>query len=295
MSHTLTISNLHARIDPDHNGIEAKEILKGVNLTINSGEVHAIMGPNGSGKSTLALVLMGHPGYEVTEGDILLDGQSLLDMPTDERSRAGLFLSFQDPAEVPGVSFFQFMRLATSKHRILRHPEPASGSIGAGADILKRVQHDEKVKSTSIPVGEFKAEMEARMADLHMGEDFLKRHLNTGFSGGEKKRAEMLQMSILKPKMAILDEVDSGLDIDALKLVAATVKSMATEERGILMITHYQRILRYVEPHFVHIFRDGRIVKTGGYELAERLEVEGYDKLTDEAKAEALEEVIESI
>ena len=268
MHHTLEIKNLHAKI-------ESKEILKGVNLTIHAGEVHAIMGPNGSGKSTLALVLMGHPGYEVTSGDALLDGVSLLGMAPDERSRAGMFLSFQDPSEVPGVSFFQFMRLATSKHR---------------AD---QVVENAVTRSKNIPVAAFKKEMQGKMDDLKMGDDFLKRHLNTGFSGGEKKRAEMLQMSILKPALAILDEVDSGLDIDALKLVASTIKSMATEERGILMITHYQRILKYVEPTFVHIFRDGRIAKTGGYELAERLEAEGYDKLTDEAKVEALKDVVE--
>jgi Fe-S cluster assembly ATP-binding protein len=268
MSHTLEIRNLHAAIND-------KPILKGVNLTVPSGEVHAIMGPNGSGKSTLALVLMGHPGYEVTQGDVLLDGHSVLEMAPDERSRAGMFLSFQDPAEVPGVSFFQFMRMATSKHR---ESETVENAV---------------TKVKSLPVTVFKKEMLDKMDALHMGDDFLKRHLNTGFSGGEKKRAEMLQMSMLKPKFAILDEVDSGLDIDALKLVAAAIKDLATSDRGFLMITHYQRILNLVKPNFVHIFRDGRIAKTGGFELAEQLEAQGYDKLTDEAKSEVLEVVVE--
>jgi Fe-S cluster assembly ATP-binding protein len=271
MKHSLSIVNLHASIG-------TKEILRGVTLTLQSGEVHAIMGPNGSGKSTLALVIMGHPGYEITKGEILLDGRNILDMAPDERSRAGLFLSFQDPSEVPGVSFFQFMRMATLKHR--------------EANAIHRP--DEQIPAAkSLPVGSFKKEMEAQMEALHMGEDFLKRHLNTGFSGGEKKRAEMLQMRLLKPKFAVLDEVDSGLDIDALKLVAGTIKDLATEERGFLMITHYQRILNLVRPQFVHIFKDGKIAKTGGFELAEQLEAQGYDKLTDEAKDEVLEEVVE--
>jgi Fe-S cluster assembly ATP-binding protein len=267
MVHILEIKNLHANI-------EAKEILKGVDLVIQSGETHAIMGPNGSGKSTLALVLMGHPSYMVTAGEVLLDGVNLLEMAPDERSRLGMFLSFQDPSEVPGVSFFQFMRMATSKHR---ESETVENTV---------------TRSKTLPVAAFKKEMQGQMEALHMGGDFLKRHLNTGFSGGEKKRAEMLQMTLLKPKFAILDEVDSGLDIDALKLVAKTVKLMANDERGILMITHYQRILNLVRPGFVHIFRDGQIVKTGGFELAEQLESQGYDKLNEQGKSEILEEVV---
>ncbi|AUS10333.1 Fe-S cluster assembly ATPase SufC [Laceyella sacchari] len=244
----LTIKNLHASVD-------GKEILKGVNLEVKGGEVHAIMGPNGTGKSTLASALMGHPRYEVTQGEVTLDGENLLEMEVDERARAGLFLAMQYPAEVSGVTNSDFLR----------------SSINA-----KRGEGNE------ISLMKFIRELDKKMELLEMDEKFATRYLNEGFSGGEKKRNEILQMMMLQPRIAIMDEIDSGLDIDALKVVAKGVNSMLSDELGVLMITHYQRLLNYIKPDYVHVFMQGRIVKSGGPELAERLEAEGYDWVKEE-------------
>lgn len=235
--------------------IEGREILKGVNLEINGGEIHAIMGPNGTGKSTLASALMGHPKYEVTGGEALLDGEDLLEMEVDERARAGLFLAMQYPSEVSGVTNSDFLRSAVNAKR------------GEGNEIS---------------LMKFIREMDSKMDLLEMDQKFATRYLNEGFSGGEKKRNEILQMMLLKPSIAVLDEIDSGLDIDALKVVAQGVNSMRGEEFGCLIITHYQRLLNYIKPDFVHVFMQGRIVKSGGPELAERLEAEGYDWVKEE-------------
>lgn len=250
---SLEINNLHARI-PD------REILKGLTLTINPGEVHAIMGPNGSGKSTLSKVLCGHEDYEVTSGEALLDGQNLLEMEVDARARAGLFLAFQYPHEIPGVSNANFLR-AAKKARL---PE------GEDIDAVK-----------------FYKQLYARMDQLEMDRSFTSRSVNEGFSGGEKKRNEILQLMMLEPKYAVLDETDSGLDIDALKIVARGVNAMRSEDRGFLLITHYQRLLNYIQPDIVHVMMDGQIVKTGGRELALALEEKGYDWVKEEALATA--------
>ncbi len=240
---SLEINNLHAQIP-------GREILKGLNLTINPGEVHAIMGPNGSGKSTLSKVLCGQEDYEVTAGEVLLDGQNILDMAVDARSRAGLFLAFQYPYEIPGVSNANFLR-ASLKARLPK---------GEDIDAVK-----------------FYKQLYARMDQLEMDRSFTSRSVNEGFSGGEKKRNEILQLMMLEPKYAILDETDSGLDIDALKIVSRGVNAMRSENRGFLVITHYQRLLNYIQPDIVHVLKDGRIVKTGGKELALELEAKGYD------------------
>ncbi|MBD1373816.1 Fe-S cluster assembly ATPase SufC [Hazenella sp. IB182357] len=244
----LKIKDLHVAIDE-------KEILKGVNLEINGGEIHAIMGPNGTGKSTLASALMGHPRYEVSKGEALLDQADLLDMDVDERARAGLFLAMQYPSEVSGVTNSDFLRSAINAKR------------------------DE---GNEISLMKFIREMDKKMELLEMDEKFATRYLNEGFSGGEKKRNEILQLMMLNPRIAILDEIDSGLDIDALKVVAAGVNAMRGDEFGALIITHYQRLLNYIKPDFVHVFMQGRIVKSGGPELAERLEAEGYDWVKEE-------------
>src|SRR5947208_8342829 len=240
----LEIKNLHAKVDDN-------EILRGVNLTVNAGEVHAIMGPNGSGKSTLAGVLAGRAAYEVTAGEVLYEGKDLLDMDPEERAREGLFLAFQYPVEIPGVSNTYFLRAAVNairKHRGL----PEYDALA----FLKLVRE--------------------RMKFIHMSEDLLKRPVNEGFSGGEKKRNEIFQMAVLDPRLAILDETDSGLDIDALRVVADGVNALRSKERAILIITHYQRLLNYIVPDFVHVLFDGRIVKSGGRELALELEEKGY-------------------
>jgi Fe-S cluster assembly ATP-binding protein len=247
-STTFTIDGLRANV-------EGKEILKGVSLEIKGGEIHAIMGPNGTGKSTLAAALMGHPKYEVTEGAITLDGEDVLDMAVDERARAGLFLAMQYPSEITGVTNSDFLRSAINARR------------GEGNEIS---------------LIRFIRQMEAKMKDLEMNPEFMHRYLNEGFSGGEKKRNEILQMLLLEPKIAILDEIDSGLDIDALRIVAEGVNALRSEERGFLIITHYQRLLNYVTPDFVHVMMQGRIVKSGGPELAQRLEAEGYDWVKEE-------------
>lgn len=253
----LEIRNLHAEVD-------GNEILKGVNLTLKSGEIHALMGPNGSGKSTLAYVVAGHPHYEVTEGDILLDGESVLEMEADERCRAGLFLAFQYPVAVPGVSVANFLRTAVSNVRGYTSEEKADENRGG------------IIGSNLMPMREFRRELNAKMQEYNVDPSFARRYLNEGFSGGEKKRTEVLQMAMLEPKFAILDESDSGLDIDALRIVSDGINKLATEDRGFLLITHYQRILNYVKPTYVSIFYGGRIVKTGGPEVAAMLEERGY-------------------
>ncbi len=244
----LEINDLYA-------AVEGKEILKGVNITVRGGEVHAIMGPNGTGKSTLASALMGHPKYQVTAGTALLDGADLLEMAVDERARAGLFLAMQYPSEVSGVSNANFMRVALNAR------------LGEGNEM---------------PVLKFHRELQKKMKDLSIDTSFAERYLNEGFSGGEKKRNEILQMSVLKPRIAILDEIDSGLDIDALRIVAQGVNSLRSPGFGLLVITHYQRLLEYIVPDYIHVMMQGRIVRSGGRELALELEQRGYDWLKDE-------------
>lgn len=243
----LEIKNLHV-------SIEDKEILKGLSLTIKQGEIHAIMGPNGTGKSTLAYTLMGHPNYTVTEGEILFKGKNLLELEPDERSREGVFLAFQYPVAIPGVTVANFLRSAINSRRRAENP-------------------DDK----GMPIPEFRKMLKEKMNTLKMDNAFAGRYLNDGFSGGEKKRAEILQMATLKPEIAILDETDSGLDIDALRVVADGVNALAGPELGVLVITHYQRLLNYIKPHFVHVMLDGRIVESGGPELALHLEDQGYE------------------
>jgi Fe-S cluster assembly ATP-binding protein len=248
----LTIHNLHARVDD-------KEILRGINLKVRAGEVHAIMGPNGSGKSTLAGVLAGRDAFEVTDGDVLFDGKELLEMDPEERAREGLFLAFQYPVEIPGVSNSYFLRAAVNairKHR--------------GQEELDAI--------------DFLALVKDKMKALRISEDLLKRPVNEGFSGGEKKRNEIFQMAVLDPKLAILDETDSGLDIDALRVVADGVNALRSKDRAIVVITHYQRLLNHIVPDKVHILVDGRIVRSGGKELALELEEKGYDWIKDEVE-----------
>lgn len=255
---TLEVINMsvpHLKIKDLHVAIEGKEILKGFNLEINGGEIHAIMGPNGTGKSTLASAIMGHPKYEVTSGSVTLDGKEVLEMDVDERAKAGLFLAMQYPSEVSGVTNADFLRTAINS---------------------KREEGDE------ISLMKFIRTLDEKMEALEIDESFSHRYLNEGFSGGEKKRNEILQLLMLEPKIAILDEIDSGLDIDALKIVAEGVNKMRGSEFGCLIITHYQRLLNYIAPDKVHVMMQGRIVKTGGPELAERLEAEGYDWIKDE-------------
>jgi Fe-S cluster assembly ATP-binding protein len=243
----LVIQNLHVNI-------EGKEILKGLNLTVKQGEVHALMGPNGTGKSTLAYTLMGHPSYTVTEGEVWFKGQNIVDLDPTQRSHLGVFLAFQYPVAIPGVTVANFLRTAVNAHRKAANPED---------------------KGISIP--EFRKLLKAKMEVLKMDPNFAGRYLNDGFSGGEKKRAEILQMATLKPEIAILDETDSGLDIDALRIVAEGVNALRGPDLGALVITHYQRILNYITPDQVHILLEGRIVETGGPELALHLEEHGYD------------------
>jgi len=243
----LEIKNLHA-------GIEGNEILKGINLTINKGEIHAIMGPNGSGKSTLAKILAGHPAYEVTQGEVLFEGKNLLELAPDERAREGVFMAFQYPIEVPGVSNAQFLRLAYNEKR--KH---------LGEEELDPL--------------EFKDLLKERAKVVEMDASFMSRSVNEGFSGGEKKRNEILQMAVLEPKLAVLDETDSGLDIDALRIVAGGVNQLHNPENAVILVTHYQRLLDYIVPQFVHVLAHGKIVKEGGKELALELEQKGYDWL----------------
>ena len=262
MKGTLEIKDLHVQV-------EGKEILKGVNLTIHPGEVHAMMGPNGSGKSTLAYTIMGHPKYEVTGGDILFEGESILGLSPDERAKKGIFLAMQYPVAVPGVTLANFLRAAVSAVRGYGNGNGGgNNSVGVGSHLM--------------PMREFRRELKENMAKLKMDISFASRYLNDGFSGGEKKRAEILQMAMLKPKVAILDETDSGLDIDALRIVADGVNSLIGPDLGVLVITHYQRLLNYIKPHFVHIFYKGRIIQSGGPELALTLEEKGYEWITEE-------------
>ncbi len=245
---TLKITDLHV-------AIEEKEILKGVNLEIKGGEIHAIMGPNGTGKSTLSSSIMGHPKYEVTQGTIELDGQDVLEMEVDERARAGLFLAMQYPSEINGVTNADFLRSAVNSRR----------EEGNEVSLMKFIR-----------------DMDKKMEFLEMDPNMAQRYLNEGFSGGEKKRNEILQLMMIQPKIAILDEIDSGLDIDALKVVSKGINEMRGENFGCLVITHYQRLLNYITPDFVHVMMQGRIVKSGGPELAQRLEAEGYDWIKQE-------------
>jgi Fe-S cluster assembly ATP-binding protein len=251
MGAALEIRNLHV-------SVEDKPILRGVDLTVKQGEVHALMGPNGSGKSTLANVLLGNPAYEVTAGQIIFDGEDLLEMEPDERSRAGLFLAFQYPVSIPGVTLANFLRLAINARMKAENPD-----------------------SKGISVSDFRRLMTEKMEFLHVDRSFAGRYLNEGFSGGEKKRAEVLQMAVLNPKLAILDETDSGLDIDALRVVAEGVSKLRGPDLGVLVITHYQRILNYIQPEYVHIMYNGRIVENGGPDLALKLEETGYDWVRD--------------
>jgi Fe-S cluster assembly ATP-binding protein len=242
----LIIENLHVNV-------EEKEILKGVDLTIYPGEIHALMGRNGSGKSTLSYTLMGHPRYRITKGKITFKGEDITEMTPDKRARLGLALAFQYPVAIPGVSVSNFLRAS-----------------------LKAV------RGRDIPVKEFRAELKTQMTKLGVKNEFLSRYVNDGFSGGEKKRLEILQLSLMQPTLTVLDETDSGLDIDALKTVAEGVNALVTKETAILLITHYQRILNYVEPQFVHVFAEGRIIKSGGSELSKELEERGYEWVTQE-------------
>ena len=254
----LEIRNLHATV-------EDREILKGVNLTLRSGEIHALMGPNGSGKSTLAYVIAGHPHYESTDGDILIDGESILEMEPDERTKAGVFLAFQYPVAVPGVSVANFLRTAVSNVRgYTSRPVEAEGRSGV-------------IGSNLMPMREFRRELTDKMKEFNVDPSFARRYLNDGFSGGEKKRTEVLQMAMLEPKFGILDESDSGLDIDALRVVAGGVNKLANRDNAIVLVTHYQRLLNYIQPDFVHVLANGKIVKEGGKELALELEEKGYD------------------
>jgi Fe-S cluster assembly ATP-binding protein len=241
----LEIRNLHATID-------GKEILRGLDLTVNAGEVHAIMGPNGSGKSTLAKVLAGHPSYEITEGEVIYQAKNLLEIEPDERAREGVFLAFQYPIEIPGVSNANFLRMAYNE----------------------KAKHDGREELDPL---EFDDLLREKLKVVEMDPSFINRSVNEGFSGGEKKRNEILQMAVLEPKLAVLDETDSGLDIDALRIVAGGVNKLANKDNAIILVTHYQRLLNYIEPDFVHVLYRGRIVKSGGKELALELETKGYD------------------
>ncbi|MCY3866605.1 MAG: Fe-S cluster assembly ATPase SufC [Chloroflexi bacterium] len=261
MAATLEIRNLHASVDGDED-----MILRGIDLTVKQGEIHALMGPNASGKSTLANVLMGNPAYEVHEGEVLLDGLDVLEMEPDERSRAGLFLAFQYPVAIPGVTLGNFLRHAINARLKADDPE-----------------------SKGIPIPKFARLMREKMTQLHIDHSFAGRYLNEGFSGGEKKRAEVLQMAVLEPRIAVMDETDSGLDIDALRIVADGVNALTGPNLGALVITHYQRMLNYIKPDFVHVLYGGRIVESGGPELALELEEKGYEWIRQ--KHEALAQI----
>ncbi len=254
MSNELTIKDLHI-------SVQQKPIIKGLSLTVQPGEVHALMGPNGSGKSSLANGLMGHPLYEIDAGEVVFDGVDVLELEPNERAKLGLFLAFQYPTAIPGVSLANFLRLAVSAVR------------------GKETNGDEKDRL--IPMREFRRELREKMQQLGVDDSFARRYLNDGFSGGEKKRAEILQLAMLEPKIAILDETDSGLDIDAVRIVGDSVSRLVGPNLGVLIITHYPRLLEYIRPQFIHILLDGRIVESGGWELAEMLEAEGYDPIRE--------------
>jgi Fe-S cluster assembly ATP-binding protein len=259
----LVVKDLHVTV-------EGKEILKGIDLIVRSGEVHAIMGPNGSGKSTLALTVMGHPRYKVTRGAVTFGGRDVLAMAVDERARAGLFLAFQYPAAIPGVSVANFLRTAINARRAV--PGVTAGNAA-------------EARKNDLPIPQFRRLLAEKMKLLEIDDSFITRSVNDGFSGGEKKRLETLQMHMFGPSLALMDETDSGLDIDALKVVAHAIESLRGPEVGILLITHYERILRYVQPDFVHVLVDGRVVRTGGRELAAELEAKGYDFVREELYA----------
>jgi len=254
----LSIRNVHVSID-------GKEILKGVDLTIRQGEIHALMGPNGTGKSTLAYALMGHPSYVITDGEVWFKGQNILELEPDQRSHLGIFLAFQYPVAIPGVSVANFLRSALNARRKAINPE-----------------------DKGVPIPEFRKLLKERMDLLKMDHSFAGRYLNEGFSGGEKKRAEILQMAALRPEIAILDETDSGLDIDALRIVSEGGNALRSEELGVLVITHYQRILNYIKPDFVHIMLGGRVVESGGPDLALHLEEHGYDWIREKFESEVV-------
>jgi len=254
MTSSLLIKDLQVSVDN-------KLILKGLNLEVKQGEIHAIMGPNGSGKSTMAYALAGHPKYEVEGGEVWMDGINLLELAPDERAKMGLFLAFQYPTAIPGISMANFLRTAVNAVK-------SDSSNGNG--------------KKGIPIVQFRKILNEKMDLLKIDKSFARRYLNEGFSGGEKKRAEILQLALLEPKFAILDETDSGLDIDALKVVSEGVNALVGPDRGFIVITHYQRILNYIKPHFVHVMYDGQVVESGGPELATRLEVTGYDELVKE-------------
>jgi Fe-S cluster assembly ATP-binding protein len=266
MTDELVISGLEVSIGE-------KKILKGLDLTVRQGEVHALMGPNGSGKTSLAYTLMGHPDYRVDAGSVTWRGQDLLKGPTprgmspDKRARLGLFLAFQYPSAIPGVTVASFLR---NIYNAIHHPRPADAD------------GEKSIKYTGIPLAKFRKLMEEKMALLHVDPGFASRYVNDGFSGGEKKRLEMLQMAVIGPSMAILDETDSGLDIDALRNVADGINATLSPEMGVLIITHYQRMLNYVTPHFVHVLLDGRVVMSGGEELSHQLEANGYEWVSEQ-------------
>lgn len=261
MASELVIKNLHANI-------EGKPILRGVNLTVRQGEIHALMGPNGSGKSTLSNVIMGNPKYEVTEGEVWFKGENILEFSPDRRARMRLFLAFQYPMSIPGVSVANFLRRSLEAvregNKPLEEGDNPSGKIG---------------KRSTVPPGEFRKLLQAKMKLLRVDNSFINRSINDGFSGGEKKRAEILQMALLEPEIALMDETDSGLDIDALRIVSESVNALTGPNLGILLITHYQRMLNYIKPDYVHVMFNGRIVKSGGRELALELEEKGYEWL----------------
>jgi Fe-S cluster assembly ATP-binding protein len=254
----LEIRDLRVKIEG-----EEKEILKGINLTVEAGKIHAIMGPNGSGKSTLAYTIAGHPRYEVTGGEVIYKGENVLELEPDERSKLGVFLAFQYPVSIAGVSVANFLRAAVNAHR---------------------AEEGKDSRATAIPVAQFRKRLQEQMKLLEMAPDFARRYLNEGFSGGEKKRLEILQMAMLEPSMAIMDETDSGLDIDALRIVANGVNTVKSQNpaMGVLVITHYQRLLNYIKPDYVHVLMDGQIVREGGPELALELEEKGYDFIREE-------------
>ncbi len=254
MNNEIIIKDLHI-------SVQEKPIIKGLNLTVKQGEIHALMGPNGSGKSTLANGLMGHPLYGVDSGEVIFNGVNILELEPNERAKLGLFLAFQYPTAIPGVSMANFLRLAVSAVR-------AKDGNGSGDDRL-------------IPMREFRRELREKMKQLGIDDSFARRYLNDGFSGGEKKRAEILQLAMLEPQIAILDETDSGLDIDAIRVVGESVSQLIGPELGVLIITHYPRLLDYIRPQFVHILLDGQIVESGGWELTQMLEAEGYDPIRE--------------